>query len=216
VIGGTSAEATLKTVKLASTKYYDGLPTEGNEHGQAFRDVQLEKELLLEAQQLGLGAQFGGKYFAHDIRVIRLPRHGASCPVGMGVSCSADRNIKAKINREGIWLEKLEQNPGKYIPEALRQAGEGEAVKVNLNRPMEEILGQLKQYPVSTRLSLTGTIIVARDIAHAKLKELMDEGKPLPQYVKDHPIYYAGPRRRLRDMLPAHWPHHRRAYGLIR
>ena len=195
VIGGTSAEATLKTVKLASTKYYDGLPTEGNEHGQAFRDVQLEKELLLEAQQLGLGAQFGGKYFAHDIRVIRLPRHGASCPVGMGVSCSADRNIKAKINREGIWLEKLEQNPGKYIPESLRQAGEGEAVKVNLNRPMEEILGQLKQYPVSTRLSLTGTIIVARDIAHAKLKELMDEGKPLPQYVKDHPIYYAGPAK---------------------
>jgi fumarate hydratase class I len=195
VIGGTSAEATLKTVKLASTKYYDGLPTEGNEHGQAFRDVQLENELLLEAQQLGLGAQFGGKYFAHDIRVVRLPRHGASCPVGMGVSCSADRNIKGKINRDGIWLEKLEQNPGKFIPESLREAGEGEAIKVNLNRSMEEILGQLKQYPVSTRLSLTGTIIVARDIAHAKLKELMDEGKPLPQYVKDHPIYYAGPAK---------------------
>ncbi len=195
VIGGTSAEATLKTVKLASTKYYDGLPTEGNEHGQAFRDVQLENELLLEAQQLGLGAQFGGKYFAHDIRVVRLPRHGASCPVGMGVSCSADRNIKGKINRDGIWLEKLEQNPGKFIPESLRAAGEGEAIKVNLNRSMEEILGQLKQYPVSTRLSLTGTIIVARDIAHAKLKELMDEGKPLPQYVKDHPIYYAGPAK---------------------
>lgn len=195
VIGGTSAEATLKTVKLASTKYYDGLPTEGNEHGQAFRDVQLENELLIEAQQLGLGAQFGGKYFAHDIRVVRLPRHGASCPVGMGVSCSADRNIKGKINREGVWLEKLEQNPGKYIPESLRAAGEGEAIKVNLNRSMEEILGQLKQYPVSTRLSLTGTIIVARDIAHAKLKELMDEGKPLPQYVKDHPIYYAGPAK---------------------
>ena len=195
VIGGTSAEATLKTVKLASTKYYDGLPTEGNEHGQAFRDVQLEQELLLEAQNLGLGAQFGGKYFAHDIRVIRLPRHGASCPVGMGVSCSADRNIKAKINRDGIWIEKLESNPGKYIPEHLRQAGEGEAVKVNLNQPMSEILAQLSQYPVSTRLSLSGTIIVARDIAHAKLKELIDNGEALPQYVKDHPIYYAGPAK---------------------
>ena len=195
VIGGTSAEATLKTVKLASTKYYDGLPTEGNEHGQAFRDVQLEQELLLEAQNLGLGAQFGGKYFAHDIRVVRLPRHGASCPVGMGVSCSADRNIKAKINRQGIWLEKLESNPGKYIPEHLRQAGEGEAVKVNLNQPMSEILALLSQYPVSTRLSLSGTIIVARDIAHAKLKELIDNGEALPQYVKDHPIYYAGPAK---------------------
>ena len=170
VIGGTSAETNLKTVKLASAKYYDELPTEGNEHGQAFRDVELEKELLIEAQNLGLGAQFGGKYFAHDIRVIRLPRHGASCPVGMGVSCSADRNIKAKINRQGIWIEKLEHNPGKYIPEELRKAGEGEAVRVDLNRPMKEILAQLSQYPVSTRLSLNGTIIVGRDIAHAKLK----------------------------------------------
>ncbi|TMW11198.1 fumarate hydratase, partial [Salmonella enterica subsp. enterica serovar Kentucky] len=193
--GGTSAEANLKTVKLASAKYYDALPTEGNEHGQAFRDIELEKELLLEAQNLGLGAQFGGKYFAHDIRVIRLPRHGASCPVGMGVSCSADRNIKAKINREGIWIEKLERNPGKYIPEALRQAGEGEAVRVDLNRPMSEILQQLSQYPVSTRLSLNGTIIVGRDIAHAKLKERMDRGEGLPQYIKDHPIYYAGPAK---------------------
>ncbi|KJT50975.1 fumarate hydratase FumA, partial [Salmonella enterica subsp. enterica serovar Heidelberg str. RI-11-013343] len=165
------------------------------EHGQAFRDIELEKELLLEAQNLGLGAQFGGKYFAHDIRVIRLPRHGASCPVGMGVSCSADRNIKAKINREGIWIEKLEHNPGKYIPEALRQAGEGEAVRVDLNRPMSEILQQLSQYPVSTRLSLNGTIIVGRDIAHAKLKERMDRGEGLPQYIKDHPIYYAGPAK---------------------
>ncbi|EJB2630084.1 fumarate hydratase C-terminal domain-containing protein, partial [Salmonella enterica] len=189
------AEANLKTVKLASAKYYDALPTEGNEHGQAFRDIELEKELLLEAQNLGLGAQFGGKYFAHDIRVIRLPRHGASCPVGMGVSCSADRNIKAKINREGIWIEKLERNPGKYIPEALRQAGEGEAVRVDLNRPMSEILQQLSQYPVSTRLSLNGTIIVGRDIAHAKLKERMDSGEGLPQYIKDHPIYYAGPAK---------------------
>ena len=195
VVGGTSAESTLKTVKLASTRYYDGLPTEGNEHGQAFRDVQLEQELLKEAQSLGLGAQFGGKYFAHDSRVIRLPRHGASCPIGMGVSCSADRNIKAKINRDGIWIEKLETNPGQYIPEELRQAGEGEAVQINLNRPMKEILAQLSQYPVSTRLSLSGTIIVARDIAHAKLKELLDNGQELPQYVKDHPIYYAGPAK---------------------
>ncbi|EIS7899153.1 class I fumarate hydratase [Escherichia coli] len=195
VIGGTSAETNLKTVKLASAKYYDELPTEGNEHGQAFRDVELEKELLIEAQNLGLGAQFGGKYFAHDIRVIRLPRHGASCPVGMGVSCSADRNIKAKINRQGIWIEKLEHNPGKYIPEELRKAGEGEAVRVDLNRPMKEILAQLSQYPVSTRLSLNGTIIVGRDIAHAKLKERMDNGEGLPQYIKDHPIYYAGPAK---------------------
>ncbi|WJV54714.1 class I fumarate hydratase FumA [Prodigiosinella aquatilis] len=195
VIGGTSAETNLKTVKLASTKYYDTLPTEGNEHGQAFRDVALEQELLQEARNLGLGAQFGGKYFAHDVRIIRLPRHGASCPVGMGVSCSADRNIKAKINRHGIWLEQLEQNPGKYIPEHLRQAGEGEAVHIDLNRPMADILKTLSQYPVSTRLSLSGTIIVARDIAHAKLKELLDNGEALPQYVKDHPIYYAGPAK---------------------
>ena len=195
VIGGTSAEATLKTVKLASARYYDALPTEGNEHGQAFRDVQLEQELLQEAQNLGLGAQFGGKYFAHDIRVIRLPRHGASCPIGMGVSCSADRNIKAKINRDGIWIEKLEHNPGQYIPEALRQQGEGEVVSINLDKPMSEILAQLSAHPVSTRLSLNGTIIVARDIAHAKLKELLDSGGPLPQYVKDHPIYYAGPAK---------------------
>ncbi|TCD14690.1 class I fumarate hydratase [Lelliottia amnigena] len=195
VIGGTSAESTLKTVKLASTRYYDGLPTEGNEHGQAFRDVQLEQALLQEAQNLGLGAQFGGKYFAHDIRVIRLPRHGASCPVGMGVSCSADRNIKAKINRDGIWIEKLEHNPAQYIPESLREQGEGDVVSINLNSSMEEILAQLSAHPVSTRLSLNGTIIVARDMAHAKLKELLDNGEELPQYVKDHPIYYAGPAK---------------------
>ncbi|WP_438436788.1 class I fumarate hydratase FumA [Kluyvera sichuanensis] len=195
VIGGTSAEVTLKTVKLASTRYYDGLPTEGNEHGQAFRDVNLEKELMIEAQNLGLGAQFGGKYFAHDIRVVRLPRHGASCPIGMGVSCSADRNIKAKINRDGIWIEKLEHNPAQYIPEALREQGEGDAVSINLNQPMSDILAQLSAHPVSTRLSLNGTIIVARDIAHAKLKELLDNGEELPQYVKDHPIYYAGPAK---------------------
>ncbi|KGA31281.1 class I fumarate hydratase FumA [Pectobacterium odoriferum] len=195
VIGGTSAETTLKTVKLASTKYYDELPTEGNEHGQAFRDVALEQEILEAARDLGLGAQFGGKYFAHDVRIIRLPRHGASCPVGMGVSCSADRNIKGKINRKGVWLEQLEQNPGKYIPEHLRETGEGDAIKIDLNRPMAEILKTLSQYPVSTRLSLTGTIIVGRDIAHAKLKERLDNGEGLPQYIKDHPIYYAGPAK---------------------
>ena len=195
VIGGTSAESTLKTVKLASTHYYDSLPTEGNEHGQAFRDVALEQELLKASQELGLGAQFGGKYFAHDIRVVRLPRHGASCPVGMGVSCSADRNIKAKINREGIWIEKMEDNPGRYIPEELRQQGEGEVVNVDLNQPMSEILALLSAYPVSTRLSLNGTIIVARDIAHAKLKERIDNGEGLPQYLKDHPVYYAGPAK---------------------
>ncbi|NJD00555.1 class I fumarate hydratase FumA [Candidatus Erwinia dacicola] len=195
VIGGTSAESTLKTVKLASTHYYDGLPTEGNEHGQAFRDVAMEQELLRAAQDLSLGAQFGGKYFAHDIRVIRLPRHGASCAVGMGVSCSADRNVKAKINRDGIWIEKLEHNPGQYLPAELRQQGEGEVVHVDLNRPMKAILAQLSQYPVSTRLSLSGTIIVARDIAHAKLQERIASGEGLPQYVKDHPIYYAGPAK---------------------
>ncbi|MBN1463534.1 MAG: fumarate hydratase [Paludibacteraceae bacterium] len=195
VIGGTSADACMKTVKLASTKYYDSLPTKGNEHGQAFRDVELEKKMLQAAQEIGLGAQFGGKYFAHDVRIIRLPRHGASCPVGMAVSCSADRNIKAKINKEGIWIEKMEDNPGKYIPEHLRNEGEGNAVKINLNRPMKEILAELSNYPVATRLSLNGTIVVGRDIAHAKLKERLDAGKGLPQYIKDHPIYYAGPAK---------------------
>ncbi|MDR2860181.1 MAG: fumarate hydratase [Mediterranea sp.] len=195
VIGGTSAELNLKTVKLASAKYYDSLPTEGNEGGQAFRDIELEKQVLQEAQRIGLGAQFGGKYFAHDIRIIRLPRHGASCPVGLGVSCSADRNIKCKINKDGIWIEKLEDNPGKYIPEELRQAGEGDAVKINLNRPITEVLKELTKYPVATRLSLNGTIIVGRDIAHAKLKERIDNGEGLPQYIKDHPIYYAGPAK---------------------
>jgi len=196
VIGGSSADMTLKTVKLASTHYYDSLPLEGNDYGQAFRDPELEEKMLKVARELGLGAQFGGRYFAHDIRIIRLPRHGASCPVGLAVSCSADRNIKAKINKEGIWLEKLEENPGKYIPEALRRSGEGEAVKIDLNRPMKEILADLSRYPVATRLSLNGTIIVGRDIAHAKLKERLDEGKGLPQYIKDHPIYYAGPAKR--------------------
>ncbi len=195
VIGGTSAEANLKTVKLASTKYYDNLPTEGNEFGRAFRDIEMEEKLKKASEKLGLGAQFGGKYFTHDVRVIRLPRHGASCPVGMGVSCSADRNIKAKINKEGIWIEKMEDNPTRLIPESMRQAGEGGGVKIDLNRPMKEILEELSKYPVSTRLSLNGTIIVGRDIAHAKLKERIDRGEGLPQYVKDHPIYYAGPAK---------------------
>jgi fumarate hydratase class I len=195
VIGGTSAEKNLLTVKLASTHYYDSLPTTGNEYGRAFRDIELEEEVLKEAHKIGLGAQFGGKYLAHDVRIVRLPRHGASCPVGLGVSCSADRNVKCKINKEGIWIEKLDDNPGSLIPQELRQAGEGDAVKIDLNQPMKDILKELTKYPVATRLSLTGTIIVGRDIAHAKLKERLDRGEGLPQYIKDHPIYYAGPAK---------------------
>ncbi len=194
VVGGTSAEMCLKTVKLASTKYYDKLPTTGNEHGRAFRDVELEKELHEAACELGLGAQFGGKWFALDIRVVRLPRHGASCPVGMGVSCSADRNAKAKITPEGIFIEELERNPGQYIPEALRLTS-SDAVSIDLNRPMKDILAELSQYPVTTRLSLNGTIVVGRDIAHAKIKERLDHGEGMPQYLKDHPVYYAGPAK---------------------
>ncbi|ADR18898.1 fumarate hydratase [Calditerrivibrio nitroreducens] len=194
VIGGTSAEACLKTVKLASAKYLDALPTKGNEHGQAFRDIELEEKLLKAAQQLGIGAQFGGKYFCHDIRVIRLPRHGASCPVGMGVSCSADRNIKAKINKDGIWLEELDRNPGRLIPEQYR-GKHSHGVKIDLNRPMKEVLAELSKYEVATPLLLTGTLVVARDIAHAKFKELIDSGKGVPQYLKDHPVYYAGPAK---------------------
>ncbi len=196
VIGGTSAEKNLEVVKKASVKYFDNLPTTGNEYGRAFRDVELEKELLEAAQNIGLGAQFGGKYFAHDVRVIRLPRHGASCPVGMGVSCSADRNVKAKINKDGLWIEKLDENPGELIPVELRQAGEGEVIEIDLNRPMEEVLADLNKYPVSTRLSLKGTIIVGRDIAHAKIKERLDAGEPMPDYLKEHPIYYAGPAKK--------------------
>ncbi len=196
VIGGTSAEANLKTVKLASVKYLDELPTEGNEWGQAFRDLEMEAKLLKAAQTIGLGAQFGGKYYAHDIRVVRLPRHGASCPVGMGVSCSADRNVKAKINKEGIWIEKLDKNPGRLIPAEYKQAGgHSHGVKINLNRPMNEVLADLSKYPVSTFLLLSGTILVGRDIAHAKLKERLDKGEDLPQYLKEHPIYYAGPAK---------------------
>ncbi|HSL40630.1 MAG TPA: fumarate hydratase [Desulforhopalus sp.] len=194
VIGGTSAETCLKTVKLASAKYYDGLPTTGNEHGRAFRDTALEEKLLAQARRLGLGAQFGGVAFAHDIRVIRLPRHGASCPVGMGVSCSADRNIKGKIDRQGLWLEELDTNPGRLIPEAFR-GRHGHGVKINLDQPMPAILAELSKHPVSTPLLLSGTIVVGRDIAHAKFKELLDAGKPLPEYLENHPIYYAGPAK---------------------
>ena len=200
VIGGTSAEKNLETVKKASIKYYDALPTTGNEYGRAFRDVELENELKKESERIGLGAQFGGKYFAHDIRVIRLPRHGASCPIGMGVSCSADRNIKAKINKEGLWLEKLDANPGELIPEEMRNADEANAVNIDLNRPMAEVLAELDKFPVATRLNLNGTIIVGRDIAHAKIKERLDAGEPMPQYLKDHPIYYAGPAKTPKGM----------------
>lgn len=195
VIGGTSAETTMKTVKLASTKYYDTLPSEGNEHGQAFRDLALEAKLLDYTRRMGYGAQFGGKYFALDVRVIRLPRHGASCPVGIGVSCSADRNAKGRIDRNGVWLEKLESNPGRFIPTDATIAKPKEAVPINLNRPMTEILAELSQYPVTTPLSLSGTIVVARDIAHAKLKERVDRGEGLPDYIKNHPVYYAGPAK---------------------
>ncbi|HEU5078180.1 MAG TPA: fumarate hydratase [Opitutaceae bacterium] len=195
VIGGTSAEACLKTVKLASTKYLDALPTSGSEQGRAFRDVELEKKVLQIAQQSGVGAQFGGKYFALDVRIIRLPRHGASCPVGMGVSCSADRNIKAKITKDGIFLEKLETNPGQYIPASERTLKDDKIVRIDLDKPMEEIRAELGRHPVTTRVALNGTIVVARDIAHAKLKERLDAGQGLPDYIKRHPVYYAGPAK---------------------
>ncbi|MCF0165786.1 MAG: fumarate hydratase [Bacteroidales bacterium] len=195
VIGGTSAEKNLLTVKLASTHFYDSLPTTGDETGRAFRDIALEKQLLEEARKIGLGAQFGGKALAHDIRVVRLPRHGASCPIGLGVSCSADRNIKAKINADGIWIEKMDDNPTELIPEKLRNAGEGGGIVIDLNKPMDEIRRELTKYPVSTRVSLNGTIIVARDIAHAKLKARLDAGEELPEYFKNHPVYYAGPAK---------------------
>ena len=200
VIGGTSAEACLKTVKLASTRYYDALPTSGNEHGRAFRDVELEKELLEAARQIGIGAQFGGKYFALDVRVVRLPRHGASCPVGIGVSCSADRQAKAKITKDGIFLEKLEKNPGRFIPEKYRD-WKFKGVEIDLDQGMEKTLATLSKYPVTTAVSLSGTIIVARDIAHAKIKERLDETGELPDYIKDYPVYYAGPAK-----TPAGYP----------
>jgi fumarate hydratase, class I len=194
VIGGTSAENCLKTVKMASTRYYDELPTSGNAHGRAFRDIELEKELLAIARDVGIGAQFGGKYFALDVRVIRLPRHGASCPVGIGVSCSADRQAKAKITKDGLFIEKLEKNPGRFIPEKYRD-WKFKGVPIDLDLGMEETLKTLSKYPVTTALALTGTIIVARDIAHAKLKELLDETGELPDYFKKYPVYYAGPAK---------------------
>jgi fumarate hydratase class I len=195
VVGGTSAEACIKTVKLASTGYLDALPREGNARGQAFRDVELEGRLLAAAQASGFGAQFGGKYFALDVRVVRLPRHGASCPIGMGLSCSADRNVKARIDRDGLWIEELERDPGRLIPAAYRDARDAGAVKIDLNRPMGEILAQLRRHSVTTRLALTGTLVVARDSAHAKIKERLDRGEDMPAYLKDHPVYYAGPAK---------------------
>ena len=195
VVGGTSAEACMKTLKLASAKYLDALPTTGNEHGRAFRDLGMEEKVLQIARATGIGAQFGGKYFALDVRVVRLPRHGASCPVAMGVSCSADRNIKAKITKDGVFLEKMEPKPGRFIPESMRLWKDDRIVRIDLNQPMPAILGELSKHPVTTRVLLTGPLIVARDIAHAKLKERIDAGQGLPQYLKDHPVYYAGPAK---------------------
>ncbi|MBO6296921.1 MAG: fumarate hydratase [Prevotella sp.] len=195
VIGGTSVERNLLTVKLASTHFYDSLPTTGDETGRAFRDVELEKTLTEEAYKFGLGAQFGGKYICHDIRVVRLPRHGGSCPVGMGVSCSADRNIKAKINKDGLWLEKMDDKPYELIPEELRQSGESNPIRINLDQPIADVCKELTKYPVATRVLLSGTIVVARDIAHARLKERIDKGEGLPEYFKKHPVYYAGPAK---------------------
>jgi fumarate hydratase class I len=200
VVGGTSAESCLKTVKLASAGYLDHLPSSGNKGGRAFRDLEMEEKILKAAYRCGYGAQFGGKHFALDVRIVRLPRHGASCPVGMGVSCSADRNIKARIDKDGIWLEEMEKNPGRLIPEKYRKKHDHGIVKVDLNRPMKEVRAELSRHPVTTQLSLTGTIIVGRDIAHAKLKERIDRGEGLPQYLKDHPIYYAGPAKTPKGM----------------
>ncbi len=196
VVGGLSAEFTLKTVKLASCHYLDDLPTSGNPQGRAFRDLDMETQIFQLCAKTGIGAQFGGKYFAHDVRVIRLPRHGASCPVGLGVSCSADRQILGKITKEGVFLEQLETNPAKYLPDVTEEELDGHVVKINLNRPMAEILSELRKHPVATRLSLTGPIVVARDIAHARLKEQLDAGQGLPQYLKDHVVYYAGPAKK--------------------
>ena len=198
VIGGTSAEANLTTVKKASAGYYDNLPTSGNEGGRAFRDLEWEEKILKICREKGIGAQFGGKYWVHDVRVIRMPRHAASCPVGIGVSCSADRNIKAKITEDGIFLEQLEKNPARFLP-AENQAL-APAVNIDLDQPMEEVLKELRKYPVKTRLNLSGTLIVARDIAHARIKAMLDEGKPMPEYFKNHPIYYAGPAKTPKGM----------------
>jgi fumarate hydratase class I len=195
VIGGTSAEANLKTVKMASSGYYDELPTSGNEHGQAFRDTEWEGRVLKMTQDMGIGAQFGGKYFCHDVKIVRLPRHGASCPVGIGVSCSADRQIKGKITRDGVFVERLETNPAQFLPEITDDHLDDDVININLDQPMSDVLAELSKYPIRTRLSLTGSLIVARDIAHAKLQERLDAGEDLPQYFKDHPVYYAGPAK---------------------
>jgi len=200
VIGGTSAEFNLKMVKYASTHYLDNLPTTGNKYGQIFRDIELEKVIHKLTQEIGVGAQFGGKYFCHDVRVIRLPRHGASCPIGIGVSCSADRQILGKITKEGIFLEELETNPARFLPEITNEHLADNVVNINLNQSMNKIRSELTKYPIKTRLSLTGTIVVARDIAHAKLKECIDDGKGLPDYIKDHAIYYAGPAKTPKGM----------------
>ncbi len=194
VIGGTSAELCMKTVKLASARYLDALPTQGSADGNAFRDLEMEQEILKMTQSLGVGAQFGGKYFCHDVRVIRMPRHGASLPIGLGVSCSADRQVLGKITKDGVYLEELEHNPAQYLPE-VEQALGGEVVKIDLDKPMKEILATLSQYPIKTRVSMTGTMIVARDSAHAKLRERLEKGEPLPDYFKNHPVYYAGPAK---------------------
>jgi fumarate hydratase, class I len=195
VIGGTSAELNLKTVKLASCRYYDNLPTKGSEDGHAFRDLEMEQEVLKMTQSLGVGAQFGGKYFCHDVRVIRLPRHGASLPIGLGVSCSADRQAMGKITKDGVFLEQLEHNPAQYLPDIDESTLGGAVVQIDLNQPMDEIRKTLSQYPIKTRLSLTGTMVVARDLAHGKLRERLEQGKGLPDYFKNHPVYYAGPAK---------------------
>ena len=195
VVGGTSAEHTLKTAKLASARYLDSLPTTGNDQGRGFRDVELERKILELSQRTGIGAQFGGKYFCHDVRVIRLPRHGASCPVAIAVSCSADRQLLGKITKDGVFIEQLEQDPAKYLPEPTHAELEGDVVKVDLSQPMSDIRAQLSRFPIKTRLSLSGPMIVARDIAHAKIKERLDQGLGMPQYLKDHAVYYAGPAK---------------------
>ena len=194
VIGGTSAELCMKTVKLASARYLDALPTQGSPDGNAFRDLEMEQEILKMTQSSGVGAQFGGKYFCHDVRVVRLPRHGASLPIGLGVSCSADRQVLGKITKDGVYLEELEHNPAQYLPQLEQELG-GEVVKIDLNQPMKDMLATLSNYPTKTRLSLTGTMIVARDSAHAKLRERLEKGEPLPDYFKNHPVYYAGPAK---------------------
>ena len=196
VIGGTSAEFTVKTAKLASTKYLDSLPTKGDaKTGHGFRDLELEKEILKLTQDIGIGAQFGGKYFCHDVRVVRLPRHGASLPIAIAVSCSADRQVKAKITKDGVFIEKLETEPAHFLPATTDEDLDKDEVKIDLSKPMAEILAQLSKYPAKTRVSLTGTLVVARDLAHSKIKELLDSGKPMPQYLKDHAVYYAGPAK---------------------